>query len=125
SYEAMLQEVRPDALWVCVDPPLQGDILLKAAEMRIPFFVEPPGAVDFERARTYSRQAAKTGLVTAVGFSARYTDVIREAREYLGTNIVPMALGWWLGQPADGHTTAAGVLWSDACRLVDALRFFC
>src|SRR5262245_19812644 len=41
SYEAMLQEAKPDALWACMPPPLQGDVLLRAAEHGIPFFVEP------------------------------------------------------------------------------------
>jgi predicted dehydrogenase len=126
SYAAMLQEVRPDALWVCVDPHLQGDVLLKAAELGIPFFVVPPGAMDFERARAYARAVARANLVTAVGFSARHTDVAREAREYLGANPVPLALAWWLRRPADEpRPTAAGLLWGEACRLVDLFRLFC
>jgi predicted dehydrogenase len=51
SYEAMLEEADPNALWVCVPPHLQGDVILRAAERAIPFFVEPPGAVTYERAR--------------------------------------------------------------------------
>ena len=46
SYEAMLEEARPDALWLCVEPALQGDVILKAAELGIPFFTLPPGAID-------------------------------------------------------------------------------
>jgi predicted dehydrogenase len=126
SYEAMLQEVRPDALWVCVEPHLQGDVILKAAELTVPFFVAPPGAVDYERACHYGRAVARSRLVTAVGFPTRYTDVAHEAREYLGANPVPLALAWWLRRPAgDPGRTAAGLLWAEACRLVDALRFFC
>jgi predicted dehydrogenase len=122
----MLQEVRPEALWICVDPHLQGDVILKAAELGIPFFVEPPGAMDFARARAYARVVARAQLVTAVGFPLRYTDVIREAREYLGTNQVPLALAWWLRRPADPYTsTAAAILWNEACRLVDAVRLLC
>jgi predicted dehydrogenase len=126
SYAAMLQEVRPDALWICVDPHLQGDVILKAAELGIPFFVEPPGAMDYERARTYARALAQANLVTAVGFSARSADVAREAREYVGANPVPLALAWWLRRPTDpAAPTAAGLLWNEACRLVDLLRLFC
>ncbi len=127
SYEAMLEEATPDALWICVPPHLQGDVLLRAAERGIPFFVEPPGAVDHARAQVYARQVAESRLVTAVGFSARHADVAQEAREYLGANVVPLALGWWLCPPTGDAPpiTAAGQLWADACRLVDALRFFC
>jgi predicted dehydrogenase len=126
SYAAMLEEVRPDALWICVEPHLQGDVILKAVEMDIPFFVEPPGAVDYERARLYGRRAAEKGLVAAVGFAARYTDVVQEAREYLGTNPVALALAWWLCRPEGAPPpTAAEMLWSNGCRLVDTLRLFC
>ena len=126
SYEAMLREACPDALWVCVAPHLQGDVLLRAAEQRVPFFVDPPGALSHERALLYGKLVREARLVTAVGFPTQYTDVAREAREYLGTNPVPLALGWWLrpGRPESGGT-AAGLLWNEACRLVDALRYFC
>jgi predicted dehydrogenase len=126
SYEAMLEEARPDALWVCVDPHLQGDVLLRAAERGIPFFVRPPGAVDYRRARVYGQRVREANLVTAVGFAGRHADVVQEAREYLGTHAIPLALGWWLA-PAAGEQVAgaAALLWTDACQLVDALRFFC
>src|SRR5439155_3504624 len=58
----------------------------------------------------------------AVGWPGRDADVVREAREYLGANVVPLALGWWL---APCETAAVAQLWSDASGLVDGLRFFC
>jgi predicted dehydrogenase len=126
SYEAMLEEARPDALWVCVAPHLQGDVLLRSAERNIPFFVEAPGAVDYARACAYARRVREANLVTAVGFSGRYGDVVQEAREYIGAHAIPLALGWWLAPPADAAAAdAAGLLWTDACHMVDALRFFC
>jgi predicted dehydrogenase len=126
SYEAMLEEARPSALWICVAPHLQGDVILKAIERGIPFFVEAPGAVDFPRAQLYGLRAQETGLLTAVGYSGRYGDVAHEAREYLGAHSIPLALGWWLAPSSyASEQSAAGLLWADACRLVDALRFFC
>jgi len=126
SYEAMLEEVLPDALWVCVAAPLQGDVLLRAAAQGVPFFVEPPGAMDHERARLYGARVAEARLVTAVGYPTRYTDLAQEAQGYLGANPVLLALGWWL-RPwgEDAPLTAAGLLWNEACRMVDVLRFFC
>jgi predicted dehydrogenase len=126
SYEAMLEEVRPEALWICVPPHLQGDVILKAAERGIPFFVEAPGAVDYQRARLYGRRVKESNLPTAVGFSGRYGDVVQEAREYLGAHPIPLALGWWLAPAEDSLPSgAAALLWTNACWLVDALRFFC
>src|SRR5438046_6849758 len=46
NYEALLRESQPDALWICVPSHLQGDVLLKAIERQIPFFVCRPGAAD-------------------------------------------------------------------------------
>jgi predicted dehydrogenase len=125
SYEAMLEEARPDVLWVCVAPALQGDVILKAAERGIPFFVEPPGAVDYERAGVYARKVREANLVSAVGFPGRFIDVVQEAREYLGAHQIPLALGWWLAPAEDASAGAANLLWTDACHLVDALRYFC
>jgi predicted dehydrogenase len=103
---------------------MQGVALLFAADKRIPFFVGPPGAMSHERARVYASAVSEARLVTCVGFPAAYTDVAREAREFLGTNTVPLALGWWL-RPARESAGAAALLWSEASVLVDALRFFC
>jgi predicted dehydrogenase len=129
----LLQECQPDALWVCVPPALQGDVLPRAIERRVPFFVEPPGAADFADALRCAALIAEAKLVTAVGFWSRYADVAQEAHEYLGANAIPLALGWWLCPAADpplgpGLPTepqAAARLWEDACRLIDSVRFFC
>jgi predicted dehydrogenase len=126
SYEAMLQEAPPQALWVCGSPQMQGEATLKAAELRIPFFVEPPGAANYEQARIVGKRVREADLVTTVGFSSRYADVVLEAREYLGANAIPLALAWWLCRPDhDAPATALELVWTEACRFVDALRLFC
>jgi myo-inositol 2-dehydrogenase/D-chiro-inositol 1-dehydrogenase len=126
SFEAMLQEAEPDALWICVAPHLHGEVVGQAVERGIPFFIEPPGAVDYAHAEVYRRRISGSKLVTTVGFTNRYADILQEAREYVGNNPVPLALGWWL-DPANGDRAAgaAGLLWAEGCRLVDALRIFC
>ncbi len=123
--EELLDKAKPVALWVCVPAALQGAIISEAAARRIPFFVEPPGAGSFEQAKSNAALVAEAGLVTAVAFATRHTDVVLEAREYLGTHAVPLALGSWLRPAERAASTAADLLWSEACHLVDALRFFC
>lgn len=126
SYEAMLDEARPEALWICVEPQLQGDVILKAAELGIPFFILPPGAISHDHATAYAQTIHNAKLLTAVGYTTRLTDVFLEAREYLGTQRVPLALAWWLGKPAyDSSTNAERLLWNEGCVVADALRFFC
>jgi predicted dehydrogenase len=128
SHDALLDEGRPEAIWICVPPRLQTPAVRRAAELRVPFFVVPPGAVDFPSAQECGRLVREAKLVTAVGFPTRHTDVVQEAREYVGANPVPLALGWWLRPPEErdeSSPAALDLLWSDGCRLLDALRFFC
>lgn len=127
DYEALLDEGRPEALWICVDPHLQGPAVHQAIERQVPFFCVPPGAVDFEGASRCVELLKQKRLVTAVGFATRFTDVVQEAREYLGAHPVPLALGWWLRPPVElaSEASAIKLLWNDACALVDALRYFC
>ncbi len=126
SYEAMLEEARPDALWICVEPQLQGDVILKAAELGIPFYVLPPGSMDFQRATTYAHAIQAAGLLTAIGYTARLSDVFIEARAYLGSKQVPLALAWMLTSPRiPSSHDASRLLWNEGAYLVDAMRFFC
>lgn len=124
---SLLRDLRPDAVWVCLPARQQGEVMLRVAEAKVPFFAVPPGAVDFERAVEVAHAVEAAGLVTAVGFPGRDADVVREAREYLGANVVPMALGWWLAPPRDteAHASVLGQLWNEAAGLIDGLRFFC
>src|SRR5205807_2097013 len=74
----------------------------------------------------YAKLVAGANLVTTVGFSSRYADVMQEAREYLGANPVPLALAWWLRRSADDDVRKAeSLLWNETCRFVDTLRLFC
>jgi predicted dehydrogenase len=123
---AMLAETRPDVLWICVEPHLQDDAVGQAIERRIPFFAEPPAAANAERARLQARTLAAADLVTTVGFSNRYADLAQEAREYLGTNPVPLALAWWLASyRQETVLSAETLLWNDGCRYIDVLRLYC
>jgi predicted dehydrogenase len=105
---------------------LQGAATQLAVAESIPFFVDPPGALDYGGAKILSERIGAANLIAAVGFSNRYADLFLEAREYLGANPVPLALAWWLSPSDEDVTTAADrLLWSDACLMVDAMRFFC
>ena len=64
------------------------------------FVVDPPGALSHERALLYGKQVREARLVTAVGFPTHYTDVAREAREYLGYTQEQIADVLGLSRPA-------------------------
>lgn len=121
--EGLLDTAQPDALFLCVAPHLQNDALLQAAERGVPFLVEVPGAVDYERGRLFAQRVEAGRLVTAVGFTGRLADTLLEARAYLAGSLPPLLHGWWLHSSPDAPAGPA-LLWGEACRLVDAMRFF-
>lgn len=118
----MLAETCPDVLWCCAPAPLQGDVLLRAAEQRIAFFVDPPGAADLEKAQKIDQSVRESGLVTSVGYDAPYRDVTAEAKEYLGDSPIPLALGWWIC-PGERESLQQ-LLWNDAARVISVMRWF-
>jgi predicted dehydrogenase len=122
---AALLDDQPEAVWVCTEPAHQGDVVLQCAQRRIPFFALPPGCADFERARATARLLQTQSLVTAVGFPARHTDIVREAREFLGETPVPLLSASWLRTAEEGMPRESlRTIWTEACVLVDALRLF-
>src|SRR5258708_2635395 len=50
NFQSLLQECPPEALWICLPPQLQGNVLAQVIAGKVPFFIEPPGAVDFAQA---------------------------------------------------------------------------
>jgi predicted dehydrogenase len=122
-YTPLLQEDTPDALFVCVPPRLLGDVLEQAATLSLPFFVEAPGAADWDGARRLAHTLTMAPMVTAVGYHARYTDLVQEGKGYLAGSAVALAHGTHLADPREPGQTAADVFWNEGCRLLDALRF--
>jgi predicted dehydrogenase len=124
--ETMLAEVRSDALLICTEPGRQDAAVALAVEKRLPFLIEPPGGLDCGQAFKRARQIEEFGLVSTVGYRAASTDVVREAREYVGANPVPLILGWWLAGPEVNPTVAVeDLLTGEACRFLDAMCYFC
>lgn len=79
----MLDEVKPDMLFICVPPTEHGDIEFAAIERGIPFFVEKPLALNLELARSIRDAAAKKRLITASGFQCRYTNLIEPTKKFI------------------------------------------
>jgi predicted dehydrogenase len=124
--ETLLEEVRPDALLICVEPSLQDRAVTLAVANRLPFLVEPPGSIDYHAALRLRREIETAGLVNAVGFWPRFADVVQEAMAYVGAHPVPLTLGWWLtGQNTDAAITANEILVTKACVMLDAMCRFC
>jgi predicted dehydrogenase len=93
---AMLDEVRPEALFICLTPAAHGGLERAAIARGIPFLVEKPLAVDWEPAAAIAAEVARAGLVTAVGYQWRYAPSVARAFDVLAGARVAMAQGFWL-----------------------------
>jgi predicted dehydrogenase len=93
---AMLDDTRPDALFICLTPSAHGDLEASAIARGIPFLVEKPLAVDWAPAAAIAAEVARAGLVTAVGYQWRYAPSVARAAEILAGKRIALAHGFWL-----------------------------
>ncbi|HEV7718598.1 MAG TPA: glycosyltransferase [Arsenicitalea sp.] len=97
NYEALLEGVEVDALYICVPPFAHGPIEDAAIARSIPFFVEKPLAADLGVPERLARAIAERNLITAVGYHWRYLDVVDEAKRILAEKPAQLVEGFWLG----------------------------
>ena len=95
DWRAMLADLRPEALLICVPPYAHGEPEKAAIDLGIPFFTEKPIATDLQTAESIAAGVTRTKLVTAVGYHWRYLDVTERAAELLDQNPAQLVLGYW------------------------------
>jgi myo-inositol 2-dehydrogenase/D-chiro-inositol 1-dehydrogenase len=97
--EAMLDDARPDVVYVCV-PPFRavaiGELLVQRG---IPFLTEKPlAAADGDGPARLADAIDNAGLVAAVGYHLRALDVLPEVRARLAANPPGLVVAQWLGE---------------------------
>lgn len=128
--ERMLDECKPDAVYICVPPMAHGEIEMSLAERGIPFFVEKPLAIKTETIAAVRDKVAGRRLVTAVGYNWRYLDSVAKARELQQKATTGMALGYWMGgMPSTPwwrrQEGSGGQFVEQSTHLVDLIRYLC
>lgn len=96
--ETMLDDARPDVVYVCV-PPFRavalGELLV---ERGIPFLTEKPlAAADGEGPVRLAAAIERAGIVVAVGYHLRALDIMPEVRARLSANPPVLIVARWLG----------------------------
>lgn len=72
NYLDMLNDAKPDAVFMGIPPYCHGEIEKELIKRRIPFYVEKPLALDVSLAKEILSLVKEANLVTAVGFQCRY-----------------------------------------------------
>nr|MBQ4319896.1 Gfo/Idh/MocA family oxidoreductase [Clostridia bacterium] len=128
DYKVMLDEIKPDMVFVCVPPTCHGEIEFTLIEKGIHFFVEKPVAYTLELAKEIRDKAAEKGLITASGFQCRYSNVNDAAIKFVNDHPVvyidcariggvPMV--WWWRK----RSTSLGQIVEQTIHQYDLIRY--
>ncbi|SEO73037.1 Gfo/Idh/MocA family protein [Paenibacillus sp. OV219] len=128
SIEAMLDDRKLDAVYICTPPFAHGEIELALVERDIPFLVEKPIGVDEETPSRIRQAIADKGLLTSVGYHFRYMDSTGLAKELLAGRTPLMALGQWMGSMPGVYwwrnmETSGGQFVEQTTHIVDLMRY--
>jgi len=92
----MLDDEKPDAVYICVPPFAHGLPELACVSRGIPFFVEKPLSVELAVAEQIEAAVRDAGLITATGYHWRYSDIVTEAAQILAKHCPRVVIGSWL-----------------------------
>jgi len=93
----MLDEAKPEAVWVCLPPFAHGEAEMALLERGIPFLVEKPVSNSIEAARLILEQVESTGTLVSVGYMSRYRRGVNRAKELLADDPAILLHGAWIG----------------------------
>lgn len=130
DFTRMLDECKPDAVYITVPPMAHGEAELALIERGIPFLVEKPLGVGNALVQGLAATIADKKLITSVGYHWRYYEALARAREKLADSKPGMALGYWMGGmpmvPWWRHQEQSGGQFAEqTTHIVDMLRYLC
>jgi len=97
SAAKMLDEAKPDAVFIMLPPFAHGPSEELVLERRLPFFIEKPVAIDMKTAQRVADAVQRYNLITSVGYMTRYRQSVQRVRELLQDQTPVLLYGGWLG----------------------------
>jgi predicted dehydrogenase len=97
TVEAMLDDARPDVVFVCRPPHMAAAVLETLIDRGVPFLTEKPLAATAEDAERIGRLLDTRRLVVAVGYQWRALDFLPTVRERLAARPARLVLARWTG----------------------------
>lgn len=83
DYKELIDKRNLDGLLVCTPPALHYQIIKKAAEKKLPVFVEKPFTLKYEEALELNNIYTSLNLVNQVGYVNRFNDVFIKVKEFV------------------------------------------
>jgi len=128
DYIEMLDEIKPDMVFVCVYPTSHGPIEKALIERGIHFFVEKPVALTLDLAREIRDLAKAKNLITASGFQCRYSPLVEPNKKFIEENEVLFidcirmggvpGVDWW-----KKRSTSGGQIVEQTIHQFDIIRY--
>lgn len=129
DYKVMYEEVEPDMVFICIPPYCHGEIEFETIRRGIHFFVEKPVVLDLELGKKIRDEVKKAGLITAVGFQHRYTNLVEPLKSFINKHeiiyINCIRIGgvpnvfWWRKRNLSG-----GQIVEQTIHQFDAIRYY-
>jgi len=132
DYRPMLEQIKPDAIWLCTPPSVRRAMLLDCADRGIPVFCEKPAERREAEAAATARDLTKRKGRVQIGYVFRSTPAVQRLRvlmrddhihliqSFYGCNVsLTMGLPIWFYDKAK----SGGALVDQATHNLDLLRY--
>ncbi len=128
DFRVMLDEVKPDMVFVCVPPNCHGEIEYELIERKIHFFVEKPVSLSLDMARDIRDKIEAAGLITASGFQCRYSKLVEPNKKFVADHEIVFVecariggipgVDWW-----KKRSTSGGQIVEQTIHQFDIIRY--
>lgn len=83
DFDTMLNQIKPDAVWLCTPPSVRRDPLLACADKGIPVFCEKPVERNEARGRQIASELTKRKAKVQIGYVFRSVPVVQALRKII------------------------------------------
>lgn len=129
DYRRMLDETKPDAVYVLMPPHHMFDVAMGVIGRKHHLFIEKPPGLNAFQNRQLAQAAKRNGVLAMCGFQRRYVPLLAAMRkevEKRGPIHTVVATFVKCQYPAASYYDGAiDILSCDAVHAVDALRYYC
>ena len=135
DYKAMIDEVKPDAVYVVTPTKLHYEMVMYALEHNCHVFCEKPFSLTIEQGEEMVALAKSKGLVNQVGYVNRFIGTFNEMRRllalgvigkpfhFMGENYGPVVLKSKGGTWRSDKKTGGGCLMDYAAHILDLINY--
>lgn len=126
DYRKMLDETKPDAVYILMPPHHLYDIVVHCLNRKLHVFVEKPPGITSAQTRSMAKLAKKNRCLTMAGFQRRFAPLIVEAKKRIDKKgpviqcVAKFVKNYVGGKPY--YDGATDILTCDAIHSVDILR---